>query len=466
MKEKEKIVHIRHRKPFMIPAIVFLTGIAAAQIAKNTFDSLLAYLPATCLICALLCIGCYLLFLQLPRYATIRFGRVHYVLALCALFFTGAWNLLYQNEYKITAHTDTLTALYAKVERISPTKNGKYVRISCKTIAFTHHQKTLPCKQPIFIYLPVQQYDTTLQAGSHIFTAVQVDPLAKPPTAFITRSTCFAHTPSPPSFFATLNQKLRTHLKENIRNPRSYALLSGLSIGNKDDFDAELKSAYSSSGAMHVLAVSGLHVGIIYAFLRFFFDLLIPGNNRKRHIFKQLLILTGLASFAAIAGFSASVTRALLMTVLLTFGRIIRRPIHTHQTLFATALLICAVNPLALFEVGFQLSFSAVFAIITLQPVIQNVFKPKNKPLRYIWSLSTVSVAAQAGTFPLTLYYFGSFPYLFLLTNLWVIPLTGILICLLCIWLLLGQIPYIGPALLWLLAQLAQIMNQGVLLLA
>ena len=469
MEREKKTVYIWPQALLMVPGIVFLTGIFVAQTVKSVFtppDSICSCISTYCTHCILFCTCCFILCLALPRYAAIRFVHAQYIFALCVLFFTGAWNLFYQNEYHIPENNLRPITLYAKVERVALTKSGRYIRIHCKLIAFHQDNGTKPCQQQIFAYLPIARNDSTLQVGSHILMATQIDASAKPPSAFISNTSFFTHTPATSTYPARLNQKLRVHLKEHIRDPRSFALLSGLSVGNKDDFDADLKNAYSSTGAMHVLAVSGLHVGIVYAFLLFFFDFLLPGNNRKRNILKQLLILIGLTSFAAIAGFSTSITRALLMTASLTFGRLIQRQINTHQTLFATAVLICAANPSALFEVSFQLSFSAVFAIITLQPLIQNLLQFRNKLLRYIWSLSTVSIAAQVGTFPFTLYYFGSFPYLFLITNLWVIPLTGILIYLLCTWLILGQVPYIGVALLWLLEQLAWIMNQGVLFLA
>jgi competence protein ComEC len=286
-----------------------------------------------------------------------------------------------------------------------------------------------------------------------------------PPSVFVSRTSPLFFSSKYPSFPARLGEQLLANLKTNLKDVQAYALLSGLSIGSKEAFDPELQNAYASAGAAHILAVSGLHVGIIYAIILFLCNLLLPGSKRWQNMARQLMIISVITLFAALARFTPSVTRALLMVSLSALGKIIRRPVPSLQTLFATAFLICLFNPAAIFDVGFQLSFSAVLAILTLQPPLQRLWQPKTKLGKYIWSLLCVSIAAQFGTAGLAYYYFGTFPYLFLLTNLFVIPLTAVLLYLLCAWIALGALPVVGPLLLWTMERTAWMMNQGVILI-
>jgi len=419
------------------------------------------------------CAGFFLCFWLLPRYTMLRFSGACYAFGVATLLFTGAWSYYRQNNLSSLPANNHLTLFYGEVERVAVTKSQKFMRVNTRLLAFRQEKETHRCNAKSFIYIPIERYDKSLQAGSKIMTVsrIQVQDSAfsagssMPPSIFLSRASPLYFSTKQLSFTARLGQKLLAHLKTNLRDHNSYALLAGLSLGNKEAFDPELKNAYSSAGAIHVLAVSGLHVGIIYAVILFLCNLVVPGNNRWQNRVKQLVIVSFITLFAALAGFTPSASRALLMVMLSTFGKLIGRPVPTMQTLFATALLICIINPAALFEIGFQLSFSAVLAILTIQPPLQRLLRPKTMPGKYVWSLLCVSTAAQAGTAGLAYYYFGTFPYLFLLTNLLVIPLTCVLLYLLCAWLALGAIPIIGPLLLWILDKTAWIMNQGVILI-
>ena len=415
--------------------------------------------------------GGFLCLYLLPRYTLLRFPTVCYSFAIGALFFTGAWSYSGQNNLTTLPQNSHLTTFYGEVERVTPTRSQRFMRVNTRILAYCQGGHTHQCNAKSFIYIPIERYSSSMQAGSNLLTtSILSTPdsafaagSTMPPSIFLSRYTPYSFSPQEPSFPARLGQGLLAHIKANIRDPDSYALLAGLSIGSKDAFDPELKRAYSAAGAIHVLAVSGLHVGIVYGIILSLLNLLFPGKNRWQNICKQLLILSAITLFAALAGFTPSVTRALLMVTLSTVGKIIYRPIHSMQTLFGTALLICIINPAALFDIGFQLSFGAVLAILTVQPPLHRLLRPKTKAGKYVWSLLCVSTAAQSGTAALAYYYFGTFPYLFLLTNLLVIPLTCILLYLLCAWLALGAIPLIGPLLLWLMEQAAWLMNHGVI---
>lgn len=209
-------------------------------------------------------------------------------------------------------------------------------------------------------------------------------------------------------------------------NNDEFAFLSALTMGYKADLSNDLKQAIKASGTSHVLAVSGLHVGIIYFIIvsLFFF---LKGKG-KRFIVKQILILLFLWIYVFVTGMPVSVIRAAIMLSLFLIGSIFHKKGHHYNTLAVAAFFILVINPNYLIDVGFQLSFVAVFAILFFQPKISKLYRPKYKASRYVWNLMTVSIAAQLGIFPLALFYFGTFPTYFFVSNLLIIPLIGLLI--------------------------------------
>jgi competence protein ComEC len=199
-----------------------------------------------------------------------------------------------------------------------------------------------------------------------------------------------------------------------------FAILAALTLGVKDYLSDEIVEAYSDSGAMHVLAVSGLHVGIIAVMLNM---LLFPlRKNRKLLAVQSAIIITFLWLFALITGLAPSVTRSALMFSFFIIGKNSGKKPSSYNSLAAAAFIILSVNPNALFNVGFQLSFLAVFSILFFQPKLYRLIDIKNKWLDKIWQLTSVSIAAQIGTTPISLFYFHQFPVYALLTNIIVIP--------------------------------------------
>ena len=204
------------------------------------------------------------------------------------------------------------------------------------------------------------------------------------------------------------------------------ALVSALTLGYKNDLTEDLQNAFRVSGTAHVLAVSGLHVGIIYLVINIIFSFL--GNRGKLHILRQCLVIITLWGYVFIAGMSASVIRAAIMLTIYCIGNIYNIKGFTLNTLCAAAFLILIYKPFTLFDISFQMSFGAVFSILYFQPKLQTIHPPKNKILKYIYNLSIVSLSAQLGIFPLVLYYFGTFPTYFFITNILVVPLIGVII--------------------------------------
>lgn len=193
-----------------------------------------------------------------------------------------------------------------------------------------------------------------------------------------------------------------------------------LILGQQQEISADIIKDYQYSGATHVLSVSGLHVGFIMLFIMFVLKP-VP-NTQKGSAIKLFSILISLAGFAVISGLSPSVLRSVVMFSFVAIGNHLRRSGNIYHTLLVSILLILLFEPYFLFDVGFQLSYLALFFIVWLQPILKKIWSPKNKISIYIWDALTVSFAAQIGTLPLCLYYFHQFPGLFFVTNIIILP--------------------------------------------
>lgn len=215
---------------------------------------------------------------------------------------------------------------------------------------------------------------------------------------------------------ATFMQSLETHINDRA----VLAITSALLLGQKDYLTPDIQEMYADTGAMHILAVSGLHVGILLMILSFIFKPLEKMKSGKA--LKALLIIICIWLYAGITGFAPSVSRAALMFSLYLVGDLLNRNKNIYNILAASAFLILLFKPNMIAEVGFQLSYAAVFSIVWLYPYIYKTFFFSNRVLDFFWSISAVSLAAQIGTFPISLYYFHQFPVTFFVANLVAIP--------------------------------------------
>ena len=237
------------------------------------------------------------------------------------------------------------------------------------------------------------------------------------------------------------------------------SLLSALTIGEKRDFSQELKESYSKAGASHVLALSGLHLGILYMLLLF----AMPFNGQNRYLIfsRELIVLLLLWGFAFVAGLSPSVVRAAILFSIMSLGRCLRRDSSSLNSLAFAALLMLLFEPHLVFDVSFQLSFSAVLSILLLAPPIQRALNVEKHGAvyGYVANLLILSFAAQLGTFPFIWYYFGVFPLYFLLTNIFVVPMAFVVMLLAVVVWLLSFAPVVQEPVLWLLGYIAEVMN-------
>lgn len=235
---------------------------------------------------------------------------------------------------------------------------------------------------------------------------------------------------SGPLSFRSLAEELRDHilrkLKQTEIRPKQLAILQAIVLGYKKDLDAVQYEQFAAAGALHILAVSGLHVGILFLILS---RLLSPLQNfRFGKQFKSVLIIFALWGFAIIAGLSPSVVRAVTMFSFFALAGMLDRPTNSYNTLLLSYFLLLLLAPEWLFHIGFQLSYLAVFFILWVQPKLYKLYVPKYRLDRLLWSITTVTIAAQLGVAPLSLFYFHQFPGLFLVTNLVILPFLSILL--------------------------------------
>lgn len=224
--------------------------------------------------------------------------------------------------------------------------------------------------------------------------------------------------------------RIRENTIKNIEKahfePTALHVATALILGQRQEVSPEIIQDYQYAGAIHILSVSGLHVGFIFLFLNFLLKPL--PNTRKGSLIKLIVIIGSLSLFAIMAGLSASIVRSVTMFSFMAIGIFLRRNTNIYHTLLVSMLLLLLFQPYFLFDIGFQLSYLAVFFIVWAQPIFASYWKPKNKIYKYVWDLLTVSIAAQLGTLPLSLYNFHQFPGLFFITNLIVIPLISVII--------------------------------------
>lgn len=227
-------------------------------------------------------------------------------------------------------------------------------------------------------------------------------------------------------FAGRVRSKINQQLEPYAIPKEEMAVINALLLGQRQDISKELMESYSKAGAIHILAVSGLHIGIILMMLHFLLKPLEFVKNGR--LFKLLLLVLLLWVYALIAGLSPSVVRAVMMFTVVAIGLNLNKRVAVLHTLIISVLILLLINPYYLFEVGFQMSYAAVFSIVLFQPVLQSFWTPKIRIVRFYWNLLAVSVAAQLGVLPISLFYFHQFPGLFFITNLLIIPFLGIIL--------------------------------------
>ena len=217
-------------------------------------------------------------------------------------------------------------------------------------------------------------------------------------------------------------------LRKHGLEGREFAVGAALILGYTDELDPEIMRAYAGSGALHVLSVSGLHVGIMYMVVAFFLSALGFDKTRRGTIVMAIILILFLILYAMITGLSPSVLRASVMFCFIVGAKFRNCHTNIYNTLAVSAICLLIYDPYLIMQVGFQLSYLAVIGIVAIQPLLVDLWEPKTKMMKWVWEITCVSVAAQIATVPLGFLYFHQFPVYFMISNLIVIPLsTGIL---------------------------------------
>lgn len=223
-----------------------------------------------------------------------------------------------------------------------------------------------------------------------------------------------------------LRKRMLSVIESGNLAQKEQSLAAALLLGWDEKVDAATLQSFSTAGVSHLLCVSGLHVGIIFMLIGY--SLFFLERTKKSRKLKSILQLLLIWFFAMIAGFAPSVVRASTMLTLVTFSRLLNRKSNVYNNVAGAAWILLLINPFYILDVGFQLSFSAVLGIVSIQPFLAKLGRTKYKSVNYVWELACVSIAAQLATLPFTLYYFHQFPVHFLIANVLIIPFAGFIL--------------------------------------
>ena len=369
--------------------------------------------------------------------------KLNTVLFLGLLFLFGNYRVYHSNVLKNLKHIKYLDYdAYAGLVISDRTEKQSYNRVVLKVLYTKKENNWLEAKGKVLVYLAPDQ---KVNYGDYIAISSKPDTINPPtnPSEFnyanylrlkgiyhsdylvydstkikILNTSSFSLLGSIYAIRHSLKVKIRNYIPDKSVQGFAMALLLGI----RSDLPEDVITNYKETGVTHVLAISGLHVGIIYGILIWLFGFL---KYRKPLLF--IFSVGGLIWFYAfLSGFSISVARTACMFSILLIGLVLKRSSYGFNSLFISALVLLIVNPFMLFEVGFQFSYAAVIGIFSFYKLFRTIFASNKVILNYIGDLIAVCLAAQAGVLPLILYYFNQFPVYFLLANLFIIPLVSI----------------------------------------
>ncbi|WP_207512121.1 ComEC/Rec2 family competence protein [Longitalea luteola] len=227
-------------------------------------------------------------------------------------------------------------------------------------------------------------------------------------------------------YLLSTRAKIVALLQKYIPGPKESGLAEAMLIGYKEDLDKSLVQSYSNTGVVHIIAISGLHLGLIYWLLMLLCKPL--AKQATLRLLQPILIIAGLWSFSCIAGGSPSVLRSAVMFTCLVIGEHMNRKTAVYNSLAAAAFLLLCYNPFWLWDAGFQLSYAAVLSLAIFYKPVYHLLFIRNKLTDFVWKSTCVTIAAQILTVPISVFHFHQFPNLFLIANLLAVPLSGIII--------------------------------------
>lgn len=379
----------------------------------------------------------------------INSGFFFSILTLSIFILIGMLSIKIQNDFKNEKYYGNFTnnkenEIYFKItKRLKPTKyDNKY---EAEIISLNKHHtigKVLLNSKKDSLY-------KTPKIGAIYYTKTELRPINKPKNPFEfdynaylknkqikyqikTKRNLLFLVKNPygiKKYTNAIIDKINTNLKKHHIKQNELAIINALLLAQRQDISKKLIRSYQNAGAMHILAVSGLHIGVIFGILLFLFSPFVKifGKNKGKIIQYTLAVLV-IWLYALLAGYTASIIRSVTMFTALAIGVLVNRKSATINNLFLSAFILLLIHPQYLVDVGFQLSYLAVFSIIFWTPIFKNVWLPKNKIIRLFWLVFTVSISAQIGVLPVSLYYFHQFPVLFFISGIVILPLLGFVI--------------------------------------
>lgn len=429
--------------PLLQVCLVFFFGIWFGFI-EFSFE-FLAYVTTSIILLIFFIIS----FLVSKKYSKLK--SVFTIVSLLFLFSLGVLNTKthlpkhQKNHYSHLLSTDSIQNKYITFE-------GKIVK-SLKSSAFKDKYEVrlntlnqAKTRGKVLIQVPASK-DSLIDAGSKILGYGRIKAFTDPqnPQQFNYREYMsnlqmshvidsdvdqFSIEVSPGFNFRSLGEKARGDILKSLKNysfsKDQMDIIQALLLGQKQDIDPETYESFSKAGVVHILAVSGLHVGIILLILQF----ITKGLLRIKYgrLMRQVLVLIGIWGFAMLAGFTPSVLRAAVMFSFLSLALNYKRKTSAINTLALSAIFLIIINPYFIYQVGFQLSYLAVLSIVSLQQRFYRLYQPGFYLDRKVWEIISVTVTAQLGVLPLSLYYFHQFPGLFIVSNLVILPGLGVLL--------------------------------------
>ncbi|WP_183574820.1 ComEC/Rec2 family competence protein [Mucilaginibacter sp. X5P1] len=461
--------------PFVVLIIPFLLGISVGlNFIPATYETLLAVLFYS------LSFIFVVLNFTYKRFNIYKIRWIGGVLMTTLLFLFGSISVIRYNELGRSNHFSKTTAQYfvVKISNEPVLKNGLF-RFKADVKEGTTNGKQTPVTGNLLITIK----DTSaknLSYGDELLIPATYKPVDPPfnPAEFNYKqyladqnihyqSFLYPHqyailtrnTGNPViAYSLQLRQQLVQKFKAGIKDSSAVAVASAIILGYKADMSSDVLQAYSTTGTVYVLTVSGAQVAVIYFMLSWALGFL--WQYKYGRLIRAVIIISLLGYYALLTGFSPAVCRAVLVVSMIVIGKTYSRYINSLNLLAVSAFLLLLYDPYFITEVGFQLSYIAISGLIIFRPVVYSWLKFKNKWADKLWGLCSLSIAAQVVTFPLSAFYFHQFPVYFLVSNLFVfIPVT-IIMYTGFIYLLLPQIPGISNALAYILDKTVLIMNR------
>lgn len=435
MNAKPNNNYLFYKQPFVWITLSFIVGIFCA----STFTLLQEVIPIQITTFSALAIAYFL---------TKKKNGVHFLILVCTGFFMlGGIHVSYNSTLN---NASDKFHLYQKGDvlaiRVTDTGSSRkeWKKMTGTLLEIVKNDTVIPINEPLLLFL--QDKNKIIESGDVILVASDLSLLKNNGNpgefdaanywqkkgisrlTFIGKDTYKIIEKAPENWLRNTINRTRNYLSQALKNNIQgveLTIAQALILGDKSLLEQETKNSFSNTGAMHVLAVSGLHVGIIMQLLLFLLSRFSKFISKK---YAVLIVVFLLWAYAVITGLSPSVVRAVFMFSILYVAQVSGKQYNSMNVLFFTAFCLLLMQPATLFDIGFQLSFLAMVGIFLFYPTVEKSIYFPNKLLQTIWSGTAIGISAQLMTTPISLYYFHQFPNYFMLTNIGLMATSGVIL--------------------------------------